>query len=191
MFTINYQKTFWTYFGGINSNIRFLVVAVLPSRLFFIFSLDFKNNSHIANQTKPKLTNFFSLRSFYARKIVAFVVFSSFSFVSLVAFDLVFVFVRTKSFRKKRKKQINWFEIILITSFTILLTCTSINLHIENLFVHTYFYLWSSVWSLLFMRISFYCENLFQFLSFVQIFTKTSKRMNLIIYKKSIVIKNR
>ena len=46
-----------------------------------------------------------------------------------------YVLVRLKSFRKKT---INWLQIVLITSFTILLTCTPINSPIENLFAHAY-----------------------------------------------------
>ena len=78
-------------------------------------------------------------------------------FCFLVGFGLICVFVRSKSFCKKKKKK-NWLEIILIASFTILLTCTPLNLPIENLFVLTYFYLWSSV------RIFFICENFFLFM---------------------------
>ena len=47
------------------------------------------------------------------------------------------VFLRSKYFRKK----LNRFEIVLITSNTILLTCTPSNLPIKNLFGHIYFYL--------------------------------------------------
>ena len=67
-------------------------------------------------------------------------------------------------------KKLDWLEIFLTASFTILLTCTPINHAIDNLFVRTYFYLWSSVrissfyenlfYSLLSVRISFYWENL-------------------------------
>ena len=64
----------------------------------------------------------------------------------LVGFGLICVFLRSKSFRKK---------IVLIASFTILLTCTPINPPIKNLYVRTYFYLWSSV------RISSFYENFF------------------------------
>ena len=41
------SKPVKTFFGGINSNIKFLVLTVLSSMLFFpIFSLDSKKNSH-------------------------------------------------------------------------------------------------------------------------------------------------
>ena len=52
-------------------------------------------------------------------------------------------------------KKISWFEIVFIASFTILQTCTPINPPIENSFLRTYFYLWSSV------RIFSVYENLF------------------------------
>ena len=51
-----------------------------------------------ANQTNH------SLRSFYMQKIVSFVVFCLFSFILLLGFDLICVFVCAKSFRKKKKK---------------------------------------------------------------------------------------
>ena len=63
------------------------------------------------------------------------------------------------------KKNINSLEIVLITSNTILLACTPINPPIENLFVRTDFYLWSSVRISSFLwesfLIFFICENLF------------------------------
>ena len=52
-----------------------------------------------------------------------------------------------------RKTKINSLETVLITSFTILLTCTPINPPIEGLFVRTYFDLWSSLRISFFMRI--------------------------------------
>ena len=66
-------------------------------------------------QIKPKPNNFLSPRSYYVPKIVAFVVFCSLNFILLIGFDLIYIFVRVKSFRKKKR---NWFEIVLITSFT-------------------------------------------------------------------------
>ena len=54
-----------------------------------------------------------------AHKIVAFVVFCSLVFVLLVGFLFVSVFVCAESFRKKK---INRFEIISVTSITILLS---------------------------------------------------------------------
>ena len=76
------------------------------------------------------------------QKIVAFVVFCLLVFVLLVDFGLICVFVRLKSFHKKR---LNRLEIVPITSFTILLTSTPIKPPIENLFVRTYFYLLKSL----------------------------------------------
>ena len=66
------------------------------------------------------------------------------------------VFVRSKYFCKKIK-------IVLIASFTALLTYTPINRPIDNLLARTYFYLWSSV------RTSSLYENLFESFLFVRI----------------------
>ena len=82
-----------------------------------------------ANQTNH------SLRSFYMQKIVSFVVFCLFSFILLLGFDLICVFVCAKSFRKKKK---NWFGVVLITSFyytTVLLSvyCNSCFLCLSQL----------------------------------------------------------
>ena len=69
------------------------------------------------------------------------------------------------------KRKINRLKIALITSYTILLTCTPINPPIENLFVCTYFYLCESLIIsenlFLFMIIS---ENLFYSWSSVKIY---------------------
>ena len=91
------------------------------------------------------------LRRFLARKIVT-LIFVRLLLFLLVGFGLIWVFVRSKSFLKKNK-EINWLEIVLIASYTLLLTCTPINPPIENLFAHIYFHLRPSV------RMSF--ENLF------------------------------
>ena len=76
----------------------------------FIFAL--RKNS--PNAPKLKTNDFHPLKSFCARKIVAFVVFCLLNFVLLVGFGLICVFVCSKLLRKK-------IEIVLITSFTILL----------------------------------------------------------------------
>ena len=68
------------------------------------------------------------------------------------------LFVLLKFSRKKKMKR---FKIVLIASFTLLLTCTPLNLPIENLFARTYFYLWSSV------RIFPFCENLLNLFLFM------------------------
>ena len=39
IFTINYQKIFETFFGGINFNVMFLVLTVLSSMFFFSYFL--------------------------------------------------------------------------------------------------------------------------------------------------------
>ena len=82
-----------------------------------------------------------SQKVFIRAKTCCFCCFCLFVFVLLVGFGLICVFVRSKSIRKKKKKIINRPKVVLITSFTILLTCTPINPFIKNLFVHTYFYL--------------------------------------------------
>ena len=82
--------------------------------------------------------DFLPPRSFCAQKIVAF-------FVLLVGFSSICVFVHSRFFCKK----INRLKIVLITSFTILLMCTSINRSIKNylllilaqIFYHTYLFL--------------------------------------------------
>ena len=53
----------------------------------------------------------------------------------------------------------------LIASFTMLLTCTPINPLIENLFVRTYFYFWSSA-----VRISSFYDNFLKSFLFVRMF---------------------
>ena len=120
-----------------------------------------KNFARTKTQIKPKPTNFLCLRSFYAQKIVAFVVFSSLNFISLVGFGLIWVFVRAKSFPKIQKKKLVWN--CPNNLCTILLTCTPINSPIEGVFVRSYFYLWSSV------RISSFYENPFESFLFVRI----------------------
>ena len=74
--------------------------------LFFWFFLSII--SSMVNEVIKKISNFFKkrkiinfppLRSFCARKTVAFVVFCSLNFVLLVGFDLICVFVRLKFFR--------------------------------------------------------------------------------------------
>ena len=68
------------------------------------------------------------------------------------------------------KQKINRFEIVLITSYTILLTCTPIYPPMQNLFVCIYFYLWSSVRISFFMRIFSNLSYLWVSLLFVRIF---------------------
>ena len=68
-----------------------------------------------------KSNNFHLLRSFCARKIVAFAVFCWFIFVFIGWFWLNLRFCALKNFFVKK---IDWLEIVLITSYTIILTCT-------------------------------------------------------------------
>ena len=102
-------------------------------------------------------------------------------FVYVDWFWLICAFALSKYFHKK--KIINWLEIVLIASFTILLTCTPINPSIENSFVRSYFYFQSSVKISFSMRICLICENLFESLSFVwsYVFMKISKCMNTLV----------
>ena len=90
----------------------------------------YENILRVKKAPKRKINSVSPLRSFSARKIVAFVVFCLLNFFLLVGFGLSFVFVRLKFFRKK----INKLEIVVITSCTILMTCSPINPRIENLF---------------------------------------------------------
>ena len=71
----------------------------------------------------------------------------------------------SKSFRKK-KQQKNRFEIVLITSNTILLTCIPpLKPSMKHLFTLTYFYLWKSL---------FIYDNLWESFLFVRIFLNPS-----------------
>ena len=99
---------------------------------------------------KSKINNFPPLRGFCVQKPVAFV-FCSLIFVLLVVFGLICIFVRSRFFCNKK---VSRSEIVLVTSFIILLACT-LSTHLTRLFVRTYFYLWSSV------TISSFYEDLF------------------------------
>ena len=108
---------------------------------------------------KSKRNHFHPLRSFCLRKKPLHFLF----FVQLFLFLLVgfgwFAFFYAQNLFIKRKK--NSLEIVLVTSFTILLTCTPIKPPFKGLFVRTYFYLWLS------RRISSFYEkflNLFLFM---------------------------
>ena len=92
----------------------------------------------VKNAPKRKTNDFHPLRTFCAHKkcCLCCLVFVQFCFLG--EFFLVSVFLRSKPFRQK--KRTNRLEVVLITSFTILLTCAPINPPIENLFVLTYFY---------------------------------------------------
>ena len=105
--------------------------------LFFLIN-NFEHKKITKTQNK-QLSR--SQKVFIRAKTCCFCCFCLFVFVLLVGFGLICVFVRSKSIRKKKKNKINRPKVVLITSFTILLTCTPINPFIKNLFVHTYFYL--------------------------------------------------
>ena len=110
-----------------------------------------KNFARTKTQIKPKPTNFLCLRSFYAQKIVAFVVFSSLNFISLVGFGLIWVFVRAKSFPKVQKK--NWFEIVLIT-YVLYYWHVPLSTHLSRVCLYALIFICGHLWeSLLFMRI--------------------------------------
>ena len=79
---------------------------------------------------------------------VCLILFCYLVFVCAMFFYAQNFFVKKKNKNKKK----HWFEIVLMTSFTILLTCNPIDPPIKNLFAHTYFYLFESL---------IICENLF------------------------------
>ena len=97
---------------------------------------------------KRKTNSFHTLRSFVRAETCSLFISCSLIFVLLVGFGLIYVFVRLKCFGKKRKR----LEIVLITSYTIILKCTPSNPPFRNLFLSIYFYLPESL---------IICENLF------------------------------
>ena len=99
---------------------------------------------------KQQSANHSLLEDFWHEKLLPWFLFACFCFCWLVLVWFEFLYVQNLSLKNK---EINWLEIVLIASYTLLLTCTPINPPIENLFAHIYFHLWSSV------RMSF--ENLF------------------------------
>ena len=92
------------------------------------------------------------LRSFCARKTVAFAIFCSLVFVLLVGFCLICVFVRLTFFRRKKKKQ-TWNCLDKLIYYT---TDKYSPQPPYREFICTYLYLQSSV------RISYFYENLFE-----------------------------
>ena len=135
------------------------LLGQFKTSLFFLR----KNFARTKTQIKLKPTNFLCLRSFYAQKIVAFIVFSSLNFISLVGFGLIWVFVSAKSFPKIQKKKLVWNCPNTLMYYTTDMypyqltyrgcVCTLLFLFVvicENLF-----FLWESFWILLI------CENLF------------------------------
>ena len=131
---------------------------------FFFFTKRFR--LHKKHQNAKQMT--LNLLEVFVREKLLPLCFSvcSFSFCWLVLVWFTFLYVQNFFVKK-----INWLEIFLITSLTILLTCTPINPHIENLFVHIYFYLWSSVSIFSYLWSSVWIYGLM----------KISKRMNTII----------
>ena len=82
---------------------KLLLWVVLYLRLsgqFYVFFLWKKFEWKKAS--KCKINDFHPFISFYARKIVAFVVFCLLNFVLLVVFYLICIFVLQKSFHKKK-----------------------------------------------------------------------------------------
>ena len=71
------------------------------SNLFIFF---YEKILNAQKAPKRKTSDFYCLRSLFAQKTVAFVVFCSLIFVLLVGFLYLSVFVRLKSFRKKINK---------------------------------------------------------------------------------------
>ena len=105
-----------------------------------------------------KITNFPPIRRFYAQKTIVFVVFCSLVFVLLVGFCLICVFMGSKSFVIKN---INSLKTVLITSFTMLLTC-ALSSHLWRICLYALMFICDHPWeSLLFIRIFL---NLFLFM---------------------------
>ena len=71
--------------------------------LLFFLGKDFKQKK---KAPKDKINDFHPLTCICAQKVAAFVAYCSLIFVSLVGFCLICVFLRLKSFRKKKKKKI-------------------------------------------------------------------------------------
>ena len=139
-----------TLFGVVLSSIVNEIIKTVSSVLFF-----YEKILSIKKHESAKQTIFTLLEVFVHVKNCCLCCLVFDYFFLLVGFCLWHVFVRLKSFRKKKKIIIiNRFESALIT-FTILLSCNPNNPPIENLFVRTYVYLWSSA------RISSFYENHF------------------------------
>ena len=111
----------------------------------------------VQKASKRKITNFPPLWRFFGEKFLPLLFFVCLFMFLLVGFGLICVFVCSKSFRNNNNNnnnnKISRLEIVLITSYTILLTCTPLNLPMENVFVRSYFSLWSAGESLLFVKI--------------------------------------
>ena len=105
-------------FGGIGKNFWGLRVCFLKSKKYTSEKSKKMSQVHLFTTTA---NNFPSLRCFCARKLVAFVVQCLLVLVLLVGFGLICVFACLKFFPKEK---INRFEVVLITSNTILLMCS-------------------------------------------------------------------
>ena len=147
-----------TLFGVVLSSIVNEIIKTVSSVLFFYEKILSIKKHESAKQT---IFTFLEVFAHVKNCSLCCLVFDYFCFVSW--FLLVTCFCAFKIFSLKKKIIIiNRFESALIT-FTILLTCNPNNPPIENLFVRTYVYLWSSARISSFMRIIFFCENLFKF----------------------------
>ena len=133
--------------------------------IYFFLRKDFAGTKHVTSKNQITKQNWANIKQqrqqFFARTKTS-------KRVKIVYFAFWCFFYTQRFFVKK----INWLEVVLRTSIRILLACTSINPSMGNLFVRTYFYLWSSVRissfhenifeSFLSVRISFFCENCFE-----------------------------
>ena len=117
------------------------------SRQFFFLRKDFEHTKSIKTQNK-QLPPLLCAKNYCLCCFLFTCFFGFFCWLVLSCF----AFLNAQHLFVKKK---NWLEIVLITSFTMLVTCTPINLPIDSLFVHTYFYMWS------FARVSSFYENLF------------------------------
>ena len=108
---------------SVSSIVNEAIRTIMSLFIFIYFFL--RKNIERWKSTKMQNKRFLPSQKFLCvRKVVAFIVFCSVNFVFLVGFCLWCIFVHSKSFRKNK---INRLKIVLIASFTILLTCTPID----------------------------------------------------------------
>ena len=118
-------------------------IKTISSQFIFFYKRFWVHQKH--RNSKQMISTLFEFFACAKNRCLCWFLFAYFCFCWLVLIDLCFCTLKIFSQKKKKKKKINWLEIVLIASFTIPLTCTPINQPIKNVFVCTYFYLWSSV----------------------------------------------